>query len=262
MLLDGKVCLITGSGGGLGRAASILFAREGGKIVVTDMDEEGGRETVRLVEEAGGEAAFLPGDVSDDDQVRALFDQAVEHFGRLDVSYHNAGIMHPDDTSPVETPLEIWQKTIDINLKGVFLCCRYAIPKLVESGGGSIINVASFVALMGAANPQIAYSASKGGVLSMTREMAVQYAPQGIRANALCPGPVRTPLLEPLLKDDERRENRLNHIPLGRFAEPEDIAKAALFLASDLSSYMTGTEFVVDGGITAAYVTPESDTDR
>jgi NAD(P)-dependent dehydrogenase (short-subunit alcohol dehydrogenase family) len=255
LLLDGKVCLITGSGGGLGRAASILFAREGGKILVTDMDEAGGRETVRLVAEVGGEAVFLPGDVSDDDQVRALFDQAVERFGRLDVSYHNAGIMHPDDTSPVDTPLEVWQKTIDINLKGVFLCCRYAIPKLVEFGGGSIINVASFVALMGAANPQIAYSASKGGVLSMTREMAVQYAPQGIRANALCPGPVRTPLLEPLLKDDERRENRLNHIPLGRFAEPEDIAKAALFLASDLSSYMTGTEFVVDGGITAAYLT-------
>ena len=255
MLLDGKVCLITGSGGGLGREAAVLFAREGARLVVNDVNEDGGRETVALVEGAGGEAAFLPGDVSDDEQVRALFDSAVERFGRLDVSYHNAGIMHPDDTSPVETPLEIWERTIDINLKGVFLCCRHAIPKLIESGGVSIINVASFVALMGAANPQIAYTASKGGVLAMTREIAVQYARQGVRANALCPGPVRTPLLDQILADEARRENRLNHIPLNRFAEADDIAKAALFLASDLSSYVTGAEFVVDGGITAAYLT-------
>jgi NAD(P)-dependent dehydrogenase (short-subunit alcohol dehydrogenase family) len=254
-LLDGKVCLITGSGGGLGRAASLLFAAEGGTIVVNDLDGTAGEETVSLVEEAGGEAAFFAGDVADDGSVRELFDRAVERFGRLDVSYHNAGIMHPDDVGPEDTSLDVWQKTIDINLKGVFLCCRHAIPKLRDSGGGSIINVASFVALMGAANPQIAYTASKGGVLSMTREIAVQHARQGIRANALCPGPVRTPLLEPMLRDDERRENRLNHIPLYRFAEPDDIAKAALFLASDLSSYMTGTSLVVDGGITAAYLT-------
>ena len=163
--------------------------------------------------------------------------------------------MHPDDLGPEDTSLDVWQKTIDINLKGVFLCCRHAIPKLKEAGGGSIINVASFVSLMGAANPQIAYTASKGGVLAMTREIAVQYARDGIRANALCPGPVRTPLLEPIIRDDERRENRLNHIPLNRFAEPDDIAKAALFLASDLSSYVTGAPLVVDGGITAAYLT-------
>ena len=255
MLLDGKVCLITGSGGGIGREAAVLFAREGAKVVVNDVSEDGGNETVSLVQSAGGEAVFVAGDVSDDEQVRALFDRAVERYGRLDVSYHNAGIMHPDDTSPVDTPLEVWERTIDINLKGVFLCCRHAIPKLIEAGGGSIINVASFVALMGAANPQIAYTASKGGVLSLTREIAVQYARQGIRANALCPGPVRTALLDYLLQDETKRQNRLNHIPMNRFADAEDIARGALFLASDLSSYVTGTEFVVDGGITAAYLT-------
>jgi NAD(P)-dependent dehydrogenase (short-subunit alcohol dehydrogenase family) len=254
-LLDGKVCLITGSGGGLGRAAAILFGGEGARVAVNDVDEAAGEETVLLVEEAGGEAAFFPADVADDDSVRRLFDSAFERFGQLHVSYHNAGIMHPDDVGPEDTSLDVWQRTIDINLKGVFLCSRHAIPRLRDSGGGSIINVASFVALMGAANPQISYTASKGGVLSLTREIAVQYARQSIRANALCPGPVRTPLLEPMLRDDERRENRLNHIPLNRFAEPDDIAKAALFLASDLSSYVTGTALVVDGGISAAYLT-------
>jgi NAD(P)-dependent dehydrogenase (short-subunit alcohol dehydrogenase family) len=255
MLLEGKVCLITGSGGGLGRAAALLFAKEGAKLVVNDIDEAGGNETVSMIESGGGEAAFIEGDVANDEQVEALFDGAVERFSRLDVSYHNAGIMHADDVGPEDTPLEIWDRVIDINLKGVFLCCRHALPKLVDGGGGSIINVASFVALMGAANPQIAYTASKGGVLSMTREIAVQYARKGVRANALCPGPIRTPLLEYLIADAQKRENRLNHIPLNRFGEADDIAKAALFLASDLSSYMTGAEFVVDGGITAAYLT-------
>jgi len=254
-LLDGKTCLITGSGSGLGREAALLFAREGGRVVVNDVDEEAGRGTADEIADSGGEAIFVRADVTDDGQVAQLFDAAVERFGRLDVSYHNAGIMHPDDVGPVDTPLEIWDRVIDINLKGVFLCCRHAIPKLQEAGGGSIINVASFVALMGAANPQIAYTASKGGVLSMTREIAVQYAREGIRANALCPGPIRTPLLEYLIQDDEKRDNRLNHIPMNRFGEAEDIARAALFLASDLSSYVTGTEFVVDGGITSAYLT-------
>jgi NAD(P)-dependent dehydrogenase (short-subunit alcohol dehydrogenase family) len=254
-LLDGKVCLITGSGSGLGRAAAVLFAQEGARIVVNDIDETAGAETVSLVEAQGGEAAFVPADVADEGAVARLFDEAAARFGRLDVSYHNAGIMHPDDLGPEDTSLDVWEKTIDINLRGVFLCCRHAIPKLQASGGGSIINVASFVALMGAANPQISYTASKGGVLAMTREIAVQYARRGIRANALCPGPVRTPLLEPIIQDDTRRENRLNHIPLNRFAEADDIAKAALFLASDLSSYMTGASLVVDGGITAAYLT-------
>ena len=255
MLLEGKVCLITGSGGGLGREAALLFATEGAQLVVNDVDEKAGNETVSRISERGGEAVFVPADVSDDAQVRMLFDAAVDHFGRLDVSYHNAGIMHPDDAGPVDTPLEIWDRVIAINLKGVFLSCRHAIPKLLDSGGGTIINVASFVALMGAANPQIAYTASKGGVLAMTREIAVQYARQGIRANALCPGPVRTPLLDYLIQDERKRQNRLNHIPLNRFGEADDIAKAALFLASDLSSFMTAAEFVVDGGITAAYLT-------
>ena len=255
MLLEGKICLITGSGGGLGREAALLFAKEGARLVVNDVSESGGNETVAAIGGAGGEAIFVPGDVSDDAQVKALFDAAVGHYGRLDVSYQNAGIMHPDDAGPVDTPLEVWSRVIEINLKGVFLCCRHAIPKLLDSGGGSIINVASFVAVMGAANPQIAYSASKGGVLSMTREIAAQYARRGIRANALCPGPIRTPLLEHLIQDEERRENRLNHIPLGRFGEADDVAKAALFLASDLSSYVTGATFLVDGGITSAYIT-------
>jgi NAD(P)-dependent dehydrogenase (short-subunit alcohol dehydrogenase family) len=255
VLLESKVCLITGSGGGIGRAAAVLFAQEGGRIVVNDVNEAAGRETVSLVEAAGGEAVFVSGDVSEDAQVAALFARAAGRFGRLDVSYHNAGIMHPEDAGPLDTSLDVWSRTIDVNLKGVFLCCRHAIPRLAESGGGSIINVASFVALLGAANPQIAYTASKGGVLSLTREIAVQYAREGIRANALCPGPVRTPLMDELLQDERRRTNRLNHVPLGRFAEADEIAKGALFLASDLSSYVTGTEFVVDGGITAAYLT-------
>ncbi len=255
MLLDGKACVITGSGGGIGRTAALLFAREGARVAVSDIDEESGRETVVLIEDSGGEAIFVAADVSKDDDVEALFRRATEHFGRLDVSYHNAGIMHERDAGPVDTPLDVWDQTIDIDLKGVFLCCRHAIPRLLDSGGGSIINVASFVALLGAANPQIAYTASKGGVASMTREVAVQYARHGIRANALCPGPVRTPMLEELIADAERRDNRLNHIPLNRFAEAGEIAQAALFLASDLSSYMTGAELVVDGGITAAYLT-------
>jgi NAD(P)-dependent dehydrogenase (short-subunit alcohol dehydrogenase family) len=254
-LLDGKVCLITGSGSGLGREAALLFSHEGAKLIVNDIDEDAGRKTADEIAHGGAEAIFVRADVTDDGQVEAMFEAAAERFGRLDVSYHNAGIMDPDDAGPVDTALEIWDRVIDINLKGVFLCCRHAIPRLLEAGGGSIINVASFVALMGAANPQVAYTASKGGVLSMTREIAVQYAREGIRANALCPGPIRTPLLDYLIADDAKRENRLNHIPMNRFGEPEDIASAALFLASDLSSYVTGTEFVVDGGITAAYLT-------
>lgn len=254
-LLEGKVCLITGSGGGIGRRAAVLFSRHGARVVVNDVDESGGRGTVSLIKSQGGGAIFVPADVSNDEQVEALFAAALEEFGRLDVSYHNAGIMHPGDAGPVDTSLDVWDRTIDIDLKGVFLSCRHAIPSLLASGGGSIINVASFVARVGAARPQIAYTAAKGGVASLTREIAVQYARQGIRANALCPGPVRTPLLESLLQDVTRRQNRLNHVPLNRFAEPNEIASAALFLASDLSSYMTGAELVVDGGITAAYLT-------
>jgi NAD(P)-dependent dehydrogenase (short-subunit alcohol dehydrogenase family) len=251
--LANKVALITGAGSGLGREMALLFAREGASVVINDIDEEAGERTAS---ELGGGARFVPGDVSDDASVQNLFAAVREAHGRLDVSVHNAGIMDPRDEGPTVTPLDIWDRVIAINLTGVFLCCRHCIPLMLETdGNSSIINIASFVALMGAASPQIAYTASKGGVLSMTREIAVEYARQGIRANAICPGPIRTPLLEYLIADDEKRENRLNHIPAGRFGEPADIANAALYLASDDSDWVTGTEFNVDGGITSAYLT-------
>jgi NAD(P)-dependent dehydrogenase (short-subunit alcohol dehydrogenase family) len=248
-----KVALITGAGSGMGREMALLFAREGASVVINDIDEEAGERTASDI---GGDTRFVAGDVSDDGSVARLFAAVRETHGRLDVSVHNAGIMDPRDEGPTVTPLEIWDRVIAINLTGVFLCCRHAIPLMLDTeGNSSIINIASFVALMGAASPQIAYSASKGGVLSMTREVAVEYARQGIRANAICPGPVRTPLLEYLIADDDKRNNRLNHIPAGRFGEPADIANAALYLASDDSDWVTGTEFNVDGGITSAYLT-------
>jgi NAD(P)-dependent dehydrogenase (short-subunit alcohol dehydrogenase family) len=251
--LANKVALITGAGSGLGREMALLFASEGATVVINDIDEEAGQKTVA---ELGDGAQFVPGDVSDDASVAALFAAVRDAHGRLDVSVHNAGIMDPRDEGPTVTPLDIWDRVIAINLTGVFLCCRHAIPLMLDSeGNSSIINIASFVAIMGAASPQIAYTASKGGVLSMTREIAVEYARQGIRANAICPGPIRTPLLEYLIADEEKRNNRLNHIPAGRFGEPSDIANAAVYLASDESDWVTGTEFNVDGGITSAYLT-------
>ena len=254
-LLDGKVCVVTGAGSGLGRESALLFAREGAKVVVADVDEPGGVGTIAAIEAGGGEAIFVRTDVTEDPQVAALFDAAVERFGRLDVSFHNAGILHPDDHGPTDTAPEIWSRVLAVNVTGVFLCCRHAIPKLLASGGGVIVNMASVSSWIGAAVPQIAYTTSKGAVLALTREVAAQYARQGIRANALCPGPTRTPLLEILIGDEERRENRLEHIPLGRFGEAGEIAKAALFLASDLSSYVTGAALLVDGGLSAAYLT-------
>jgi len=251
--LASKVALITGAGSGLGREMALLFAREGASVVINDIDSEAGERTAS---EIGDGALFVAGDVSDDASVEAIFAAVREAHGRLDVSVHNAGVMDPRDEGVTETPLEIWDRVIAINLTGVFLCCRHAVPLMLEAeGNSSLINIASFVALMGAAAPQIAYTASKGGVLAMTREIAVEYARRGIRANAICPGPIRTPLLEYLIADESKRRNRLNHIPAGRFGEPSDIANAALYLASDDSDWVTGTDFSVDGGITAAYLT-------
>src|SRR3954449_1760846 len=255
MRLEGKVALITGAAGGMGKVAAELFAREGARVVVADVLDDDGEATAQGIRDSGGEAVYVHADVSSAADAERMIATAVEAYGSLDVLYNNAGIMHPDDESPVSTPEEVWDRTIAINLKGVFLGCRYGIPAMVESGGGSIVNVASFVALMGAANPQIAYTASKGGVLSMTREIAVEYARQRIRANAICPGPIRTPLLEYLIADEGKRNNRLNHIPAGRFGEPSDIANAAVYLASDESDGVTGTEFKVHGGITLAPIT-------
>ena len=254
MRLANKVALITGGGSGIGKASAILFAREGAKVVAVDLKKETAGATAK---EIGTNARGFAADVSKAKDCEAMVRFAEEQFGRLDIVFNNAGVFHPDDDSVTNTSEEIWDMVIDVNLKGVFLGCKYAIPALLRAGGGSIINTASFVAIMGAAAPQIAYTASKGGVLSMTREIAVEFAKKNIRANALCPGPVETPLLKELLSDPARRQRRLVHIPPGRFARAEEMANAALFLASDESSFVNGATFMVDGGITAAYVTPE-----
>jgi len=253
--LENKVTLITGGAAGLGRVAAELFAREGSAVVVADVSD--GNETVEAIAAAGGEAAYVATNVADDESVAAAVAFAVSTFGGLHVLYNNAGISPGDDDGPTNTSDDTWTTTLDINVTGVARCCRHGIPALLESGGGSIVNVASFVAHLGAATPQIAYTASKGAVLSMTREIAVIYARQGIRANALCPGPVLTPLLAKFLSDDAKRERRLVHVPMGRFGEPIEIAMGALFLASDESSFMTGQSLLIDGGITAAYTTPQ-----
>ena len=255
--LAGKTAFITGAGSGIGRQSAILMAKSGARIVVCERDEQAGQETVAAIVGEGGSASLVVADVSDDSQMSSAVETACSRNGGIHVLFNNAGIFPDGDGSPVDTPLDIWEWVIDVNLKGVFLGCKYGIPAMLESGGGSIINTASFVAVMGAATSQIAYTASKGGVLAMTREIAVEYARQGIRANALCPGPVRTPLLEEFLSDPEVKARRLVHIPMGRLAEAEEIASAVLFLASDASAYVTGTTFLVDGGITASYVTPE-----
>ena len=258
--LTGKVALITGASSGLGRVAAERFAAEGAQVVVADVVD--GDEVVEAIAAAGGEASFVSCDVTDPDSVEAAVQHTVETFGGLHVLYNNAGVMLSDDDNPVNTSVEIYQRTMDINVLGTMLGCKFAIPAMqatIKSGDkpASIVNVASFVAHMGAATPQIAYTASKGAVLAMTREIAVIYARQGIRANALCPGPVMTPMLAKFLSDDDKRNRRLVHIPMGRFGEPGEIANGALFLASDESSWMTGQSLIIDGGITAAYVTPE-----
>ena len=257
MRLANKVALITGAGGGIGGESALLFAAEGASVVVVDVADSAAAETVRRVKEAGGKAAFVRADVSKDADCAAMVAFAEKTFGKLDVLFNNAGIMDSADDDAMKTPEAVWEKTLAINLKGVFLGCKHGIPALRRAGGGSIVNTASFVALLGAATAQIAYTASKGGVVAMTRELAVIHAREKIRVNALCPGPLKTELLMKFLDTDAKKQRRLVHVPMGRFGEAKEMAKAALFLASDDSSYMTGSSLMVDGGITAAYVTPE-----
>lgn len=257
MRLSNKVTLITGAASGIGKASALRFAQEGAKVICVDLKKETAQATVDEIERAGGTAAAFAADVSKARDAEGMVAFAEERFGALHVAFNNAGIFHNDDNSVTDTSEDIWDLVIDVNLKGVFLGCKYEVPAMLRAGGGSIINTASFVAIMGAAVPQIAYTASKGGVLAMTREIAVEFARRNIRANSLCPGPVETPLLAELLADPARRNRRLVHIPPGRFAKAEEMANAALFLASDESSYVNGTSFLVDGGITGAYITPE-----
>ncbi len=250
--LEGKVAVITGAAGGIGRASAARFAAEGAHVVAADVAGDAADEVAALVGGLG-----LKVDVTDAGQVKAMYDRAVERFGGIDVCFNNAGISPPDDDSILTTEAEAWDRVQAVNLTSVYLCCKYGIPHLLDRDGGSVINTASFVAVMGSATSQISYTASKGGVLAMSRELGVQFARQGVRVNALCPGPVNTPMLRELFaKDPERAARRLVHVPMGRFAEAEEIAAAAAFLASDDASFITASTFLVDGGISGAYVTP------
>src|SRR3954452_3987375 len=253
--LDGKVAVITGAGGGMGREAAIVFTQEGARVCAADVDRGAAEETAAACD---GRAFAFHADVADERAVREIYEATSERFGAIDVLYNNAGISPADDAGILETSVDAWQRVQDVNTKGVFLCCKHGIPYLLDQGGGSVINVASFVALAGAATSQISYTASKGAVLSMSRELAVEFARRGVRVNALCPGPVETPLLMRLLNETPGAlERRLVHIPTGRLAQAKEIAYGALFLASDESSYVNGATFLVDGGLTAAYVTAE-----
>jgi NAD(P)-dependent dehydrogenase (short-subunit alcohol dehydrogenase family) len=244
--LDGKVCVITGAAGGIGAETARLFGEEGATVVGVDLDDG-----------VIGDLA-LQADVSDEQEVQGVYERARSEYGRIDVLFNNAGISPNDDGSVLETSLGAWQRVQDVNLKSVFLCCKYGIPHLLDAGGGSVVNTASFVAVMGAATSQISYTASKGGVLALSRELGIEFARRGVRVNALCPGPVNTPLLQALYADDpEQAARRLVHLPMGRFAEAREIAQGALFLASDESSYVTASTFLVDGGLSGAYVTPD-----
>jgi NAD(P)-dependent dehydrogenase (short-subunit alcohol dehydrogenase family) len=257
MRLQNKVALITGAGSGIGHYTALLFAQEGAAVVVADINDEGGQQTVADITAAGGKAVYIHADVSKASDCEAMVALAEETYGGLHILFNNAGVMLSADDDAVSTEESVWDMTMAINVKGVFFGCKYGIPAMRRSGGGSIINTASFVALLGAATPQLAYTASKGAVLSMSRELATIHARENIRVNALCPGPLRTELLMKFLNTEEKKQRRLVHIPMGRFGEAKEMAYAALYLASDESSYVTGTEFVVDGGITAAYVTPQ-----
>jgi NAD(P)-dependent dehydrogenase (short-subunit alcohol dehydrogenase family) len=244
--LEGKICVITGAASGIGAESARLFSAEGATVVGVDLSDEAvGDMTIKA-------------DVSEPAEVEGIFTRTREEYGRIDVLFNNAGISPNDDASVLDTSLEAWQRVQDVNLKSVFLCCKHGIPHLLDAGGGSVINTASFVATMGAATSQISYTASKGGVLALSRELGVEFARRGVRVNALCPGPVNTPLLQELFaKDPEKARRRLVHLPMGRFAEVSEIAQGALFLASDDSSYVTASTFLVDGGLTSAYVTPQ-----
>ena len=258
MRLKDKVALITGAGSGIGRESALLFAREGARVVAVDFNDKGGQDTVADIKKAGGTAAFVHADVSKSADCENMVRFAEKTFGALHVLFNNAGIMDSRDDNAETTDESVWDMTMAVNLKSVFLGCKFGIPALKRAGGGSIINTASVVALVGSAAPQLAYTASKGAILSMSRELAAIHAREKIRVNALCPGPLRTELLMKFLDTDAKKQRRLVHIPMGRFGESAEIAKAALFLASDESSYTTGATFVVDGGLTSAYITPES----
>lgn len=257
MRLENKVAVITGAGSGIGLQTALRFAEEGAKIVAVDIQEANGKVVVDMIRQKGGEAVFYQADVSKAKDCEQMIAFAEETYGQLNILFNNAGIMHSQDDNAETTEEDVWDLTMEVNVKGVFLGCKYGIPALRRAGGGSIINTASFVAFLGAATAQLAYTTSKGAVLAMSRELAVIHARENIRVNALCPGPLRTDLLMKFLNTEAKKQRRLVHIPMGRFGEAREMADAALFLASDESSYMTGSELLVDGGITAAYVTPE-----
>ncbi len=253
MRLQDKVALITGSAGGMGKAAAELFAREGASIIVTDVLADEGEETAQAIRDAGGKAIFVKADVSKEDEVQHMVARSIDAFGRIDVLYNNAGIMPAEDGGITDLSEAVWDKIMDVNLKSAFFCTKHVVPHMIEQKKGSIVNIASFVALMGCTVPQDAYTASKGGMISLTKSFAIQYGPHGIRCNAICPGPIETPLLRVLWTSEEARNLRLNRIPLGRFGEINDIIYMALYLASDESSWTTGAWLVIDGGISSNY---------